>query len=54
MGIFHHMTHSQALGLRELYSQLGTTGGSIVPSLGITTETWPRNQVVFSSYLYLF
>jgi len=31
--------HSRVLGLRGLCSQLGTAGGSIVPSLGIATET---------------
>ena len=43
--------HSQALGLRGLCSQLGTAGGSVIPSLGIATETWPRNQAVFSKIL---
>jgi len=37
--------HSQALGLRELCSQLGTAGRGMVPSLGITTKTWPYNWV---------
>ena len=31
--------YSRALGLRGLCSQLGTAGGSVVPSLGIATET---------------
>ena len=31
--------YSQALGLRGLVNQLGIDGGSVVPSLGITTET---------------
>ena len=46
--------YSRALGLRGLCSQLGTAGGSVIPSLGIATETWPRNQAVFSSILVLF
>ena len=46
--------HSQALGLRGLCSQLGTAGGSVAPSLGVITETWPHNWVVSSRILVLF
>ena len=45
--------HSRALGLRELVNQLGIDGGSIVPSLGIITKTWPHNQVVLLATIFL-
>jgi len=43
--------HSRALGLRGLYSQLGTAGGDTVPSSGIAFKTWPCNWVVLSRIL---